>query len=129
MPVTYERAAALADKALAEAKAQKLAVAVVVVDEGGHVVAAARMDGAGYFNVDAARGKAAASANFGAPTAAVSHMAKEDALLAAALNAAPGMVILPGGFPILDNGRVAGGLGVAGAHYLQDQAIGEAALR
>jgi uncharacterized protein GlcG (DUF336 family) len=129
MSLTYSRAAELVSKSLASAEKQSAKVAVVVVDRGGHIVAAGRMDGVGYFNIDAARGKAAASANFGAPTHAVAHMAGQDPLLSGALHAAPGLVILPGGFPIMDGAEIVGGIGAAGSFYTTDQAVLEAALQ
>lgn len=129
MGLSYSRAAGLIEKTLAVAAKESAKVAVVVVDAGGHILAAARMDDVGYFNVDAAAGKARACVNIGAPTHAIAHLAEQDRLIGAALSATLAFVILPGGFPITDGDRTVGGIGVAGGHYAQDLAIIEAVLR
>lgn len=124
----YDTAAAVVARVVAEARAQGLAVAVAVTDLGGHVVAAARMDGVGFVSGEAARRKAVTAASFGAPTAGVAAMTADDAALSAALRTAPELELLPGGFPLQVDGATVGGVGVAGGHYSQDQSVGEKAL-
>lgn len=48
---------------------------------------------------------------------------------AAQLAHTPRLVAAAGGYPILANGMVVGGLGIAGGSAQQDQAIAEQALR
>ena len=112
-------------KTLEAAAAQRVRIAVAVVDSAGRVVASARMDGVGYINLEVATRKARASANFGAPTHAVLEMISSDATVMTALQATSDeMIVLPGGFP-MEGG---GGFGIAGGHYMQDRAIGEQVL-
>jgi glc operon protein GlcG len=116
----------LAD-ASAAASQQNLKVAVVVVDTGGRVVGSVRMDGVGFLNHDAALRKAVASANFGAPTAMLGKMMGGDPMLAPVMND-PAMLLLPGGAPLRVDGVLVGGIGIAGGHYNQDQAVLDATL-
>jgi glc operon protein GlcG len=120
--VNHEIALSFVNRAVDVASNAGQRIAVVVVDTGGHIVASARMTGVGYINVDAARRKAAASANFGAPTAMVSDMMGSDPKLAPVLND-PAILVLPGGAPLMDAGMLVGGIGIAGGHYSQDQAL------
>lgn len=118
----------LVQRVLDEAATQSRPVAVVVVDQGGHPVASARGDGVGYVANDFARQKAVTSATFGTPTTALADAMGQDPLLADAFAASPDLLLLPGGFPVTVDGACVGGVGIAGGHYHQDQAVGEAAL-
>jgi glc operon protein GlcG len=115
----------LIEKVLEVAAAQRVRVAVAVVDAAGNVVANARMDNVGYINLEVATRKARASANFAAPTHAVLEMVSQDATLVSAFRATSDeMIVLPGGFPLAGGGA----FGIAGGHYKQDRAIGEQVL-
>ncbi|HEX6313182.1 MAG TPA: heme-binding protein [Acidimicrobiia bacterium] len=114
-------------KAVEAAQGQGLPVAAVVVDRGGHPVAMARMDGVSFVMSDAARRKATMAGAMGAPTHAVAEMAKSDDLIAAAFTGSDHVLALPGGLPIMGDSGPIGGIGIAGGHYTQDQAIAEAA--
>lgn len=134
MTLPLHAAQAALARTLDAAREEGLAVAAVVTDLGGRVVAAARMDGAGFVHVEVAQRKATAAATFGAPTHVVAEMTA-DPLLAGALTAVRDVLVLPGGFPLTADGALAadgapcvGGLGIAGGHYTQDRAVGEAAL-
>lgn len=134
MSPSLASAQAVLGRVLDAARAQSLAVAVVVVDLGGRVVASARMDGVGFVNLEVAQRKATAAASFGAPTHVVAELAA-DPLLASALAAVDDVLVLPGGFPLTaagglpaDGAAAVGGVGIAGGHYSQDRAVGEAAL-
>jgi uncharacterized protein GlcG (DUF336 family) len=118
----------LVRKAVEAAAAQGAPIAAVVVDRGGHVVAAARMDGVSFVMADVAQKKATMASAMGAPTHAVAEMAKSDDLLAAAFTGSDHVIALGGGLPVMGDGGPVGGLGVAGGHYTQDQAIAEAAM-
>jgi glc operon protein GlcG len=104
------------------AESRNAAIACSVVDAGGRAVASVRMAGVGYVQLDAARRKANASAMFGAPTGIMSEMMGTDPKLAPVL-ADPEMLVLPGGLPLVIDGVVVGGIGVAGGHYSVDDAI------
>lgn len=118
----------LVTKAVEAARAQGVPVAAVVVDLGGHVVAAARMDGVSFVMTDVAQRKATMASAMGAPTHAVAAMASGDPLLAAAFTGSDDVIALGGGLPVMGDAGPMGGLGVAGGHYSQDQAVAEAAM-
>ena len=65
MTLSLEKAQKLVQRALDAAGGQSVRIAAVVLDTGGHIVAAARMDGVGPLNLDVARRKANAVVNLG----------------------------------------------------------------
>jgi glc operon protein GlcG len=125
MALTLAQAQAAVSKAVDTATAQNLRIVAVVVDSGGRVVALARMDGCSYVNVSAATRKAATAAAFGIPTHQLNAMVSRDDVLKGSLIADSELSPLPGGVPLKDGDSVVGGLGIAGAFYLQDQAVAE----
>lgn len=113
-------------RSLELATAQNLRIAVAIVDKGGHVVASARMDGAGFISLEVATRKARAGMNFAAPTHAVLEGSAHDPAIARAFEAMDDhLLVIPGGFPVTAIADVVGGFGIAGAHHSQDRAIGE----
>jgi uncharacterized protein GlcG (DUF336 family) len=100
-------------------------VAVVVVDLAGRVVAGARGDQASWVSWEAALRKAVAAASLGVPTHDARAMADDDPVLAKAVDGVEPVLVVPGGFPVRVGESVVGGVGVAGAHYRQDQQIAE----
>ena len=96
----------------AHAIAKKQSEAIVVVDTGGHVVAALRMDGNGSGIFDFALAKAAAAAAWGFSTAQMAENAKGTPGFANA----PHVVTVPGGVPVFSaDGKVRiGAVGVSG---------------
>jgi uncharacterized protein GlcG (DUF336 family) len=98
--------------------------AIVVVDTGGHLIAALRMDGNGFGSVDFASAKAEAAAAWGFPTAAMA----EGARMTPGFAAAPHVVTVPGGIPIFSaDGRARlGAAGVSGESPADDEACAEA---
>lgn len=128
MNVSLQLAQSIVQRALEAAAAQSVKIAAVVLDTGGHVVAAARMDGVGPLNLDVARRKANAVVNLGVSTADMLQMISRDPLISTVLHAEPSIVMLPGGLPVKEGEQLIGALGIAGGFYPQDQAIGEYAL-
>lgn len=128
MLLTFDLAQNIVTSAVTAGAEENVLVAVTVVDRAGRVVASGRNAGAGYINLDIAQQKATAAANFGAPTLSVLEMIKGDAVLLASVINQPSLSILPGGAPIVIDGQVAGGVGIAGGHYSQDHAIAETVL-
>jgi len=128
MSISLEQARRVIDRALEAAAGQSVKIAAVVLDPGGHVVAAARMDGVGPLNLDVARRKANAVVNLGVSTAEMLQMISRDELITKVLHAEPSIVLLPGGLPLKDGDTLLGALGIAGAFYPQDQAIAEYAI-
>ena len=100
-------------------------VNVVVVDDGGRLIAAARQDGACKACMDIAQGKAVTASLYAAPTRAMADMSfgvKRDGVNASLPGAAfvPGLVAFAGGLPIKTSaGDVIGAIGVSGAPSVQ----------
>ena len=109
----------------AAARAHGIAVAVSVVDEGGHLVAFERMDGAPFGTVRFSERKAMTSAALGLPTAAMAQAAGAvPGLISAAFD---GIAFVAGGVPLVREGALVGGIGVAGGVGDQDHVVATAA--
>lgn len=100
--------------------------AIVVVDSGGHLVAALRMDGNAYGSVDFATTKAEAAAAWGFGTAGMA----EGARMVPGFAAAPHVVTVPGGVPVFsaDGNERLGAVGVSGESPADDEACAEAGV-
>lgn len=109
------------------ALAKKQGHAVVVVDPGGHVVAALRMDGNGSGIFDFALAKAQAAAAWGFSTAQM----LEGARGTPGFDRAPNVVIVPGGVPVFsaDGKTRMGAVGVSGEAPADDAACAEAGIK
>ena len=111
----------------AHAIAKKQSEAIVVVDTGGHVVAALRMDGNGSGIFDFALAKAEAAAAWGFSTAQMVENAKGTPGFANA----PHVVTVPGGVPVFSaDGKVRiGAVGVSGEAPVDDAECAEAGIK
>ena len=105
-------------------------MAVAVVDAGGFLVAAARMDGAPLVVMDVAIGKAVASALFRVPSGALQERWPPGAPLPASLIALHGGRFVPhqGALPIARGAAVVGAIGASGATAQQDEEVAGAGL-
>jgi uncharacterized protein GlcG (DUF336 family) len=110
----------------AHASAKQQSHSIVVVDLGGHPVAALRMDRNGSGTFDFALQKAIAVAAWGFPTSGMEEGAKEVPGFARA----PNVVTVAGGVPIWSaDGKVRiGGVGVSGEAPADDAACAEAGI-
>ena len=105
------------------------AFTIAVVDESGVLKALHRMDGAPLVSVQVSQDKAYTAIGFGIPTHGWHEFIKDDPPLAAgAPTGIDRLVIFGGGYPIVHDGAVVGGVGVSGGHYSQDMAVAEAGL-
>lgn len=125
--ITREAAAALLTAALAAAAESGFEAAVAVTDNGGCLRAFERGDSALALTTDIAINKAYTAATSGRPTHVWQAIVADPS--AAQLAHTPRLVAAAGGYPILANGALVGGLGIAGGSAQQDQAIAEQALR
>ena len=100
--------------------------AIAVVDGGGQLVAALRMDGNGFGIMDFALAKAKAVAAWGFPTAGMETAARSTPGFAAA----PHVVTVGGGVPIwsADGSERIGAVGVSGEAPADDAACAEAGI-
>jgi glc operon protein GlcG len=112
--------------------AQRIGVAgsVAVVDDGGHLLAFARMDKAELYSIAICQAKARSAALTKFPSGKKSPSGNErddHHALAITLAAGPGsFVSIPGGFPLYSEGEIVGAVGVSGAGH-NDVKIGEIA--
>jgi len=108
------------------ATAKKQSHAIAVVDTGGHLVAALRMDGNGSGMFDFALAKAEAASAWGFSTAQM----LEGARGTPGFDRAPKVVIVPGGVPIFsaDGKARIGAVGVSGEAPADDAACAEAGI-
>jgi len=114
-------------------KAQKAghAVAVAIVDAGGHAVLIQRMDGGRFHTLHSSTTKAVCAASNKRPTTAKGAAGQAlDTMHALGLALAAGpdrWTAMEGGYPIIVDGECVGGIGVSGATWeLDDQLAREA---
>jgi glc operon protein GlcG len=89
-------------------------VSVAVVDSAGVMLAFERMDGALRFSADLALAKARTAAAFGRATAEMEATFHDRPVFAHSFVLQGGWYLGRGGFPLLVDGRSAGGVGVSG---------------
>lgn len=126
--ISRESAAALIAAALDAGREQGIELAVAVTDSTGSLRAFERADGAPFLTASVAVDKAWTSASFGFPTHVWNDYVTNDPKVAP-LAHLPRMVAVGGGYPILESGKLIGGLGISGGSYQQDQDAAVAALR
>lgn len=127
-----------ADVILAAAKVQATAMGLkmnlAVVDDGGHLLAFARMDGARPASAHTALTKATTAATFRQETGPLPLKGEPDVLLNLSLqNAAQAsggkITTLKGGVPIIVDGQVIGAVGVGGGSGEQDAEVAKAGIQ
>jgi uncharacterized protein GlcG (DUF336 family) len=111
---------------VAQATPKMQSHAIAVVDNGGHVIAALRMDGNGSGILDFALAKAEAVAAWGFSTAQMAEAAKGTPGFASA----PHVVTVAGGVPVFSSDGKAriGAVGVSGEAPADDAACAEAGV-
>ncbi|MFC5064098.1 GlcG/HbpS family heme-binding protein [Actinomycetospora atypica] len=125
--LTLADARAALDAGLAEADAIGQPMNVAVVDDGGHLLAFARQDGAIRASIDIAQRKARTSILMEAPTAALMPLVQPGAELYGLEQTAGGMVVFGGGVPVHRDGVLVGAIGVSAGSAEQDVQVAEAA--
>ncbi len=126
-----DRAEELLDKAQAAAEVLGVAMALAVVDAGGHPVATRRMDGASIIAGDTVVPKARTAIHFGRPTAEVVEAARRSPVVYASfLEASESRLVLSmGGIPLTDgDGVIVGAIASSGGTGLEDVQVSTAAI-
>lgn len=127
-----------AELIVAECKAKAAAMGfkmnIAVVDDGGHLLAFARMDGARPASAATAQTKAVAAATMRQATGPAPANGEPDVLLSLSLQnaAAAGgakMTSLKGGVPIVVDGQVIGAVGLGGGTGEQDAEVARAGIQ
>ncbi len=123
-PISLERAEAVINAAIVEAKKRNWKMNLAVADSGGNLVAFRRMDGAMLASIKIAEHKARAGAIFRRPTKFF-----EDAVNLMHLNYALAfdeVIASRGGIPLIENGVIIGAIGVSGGADSQDEVVSAA---
>src|SRR5262249_23796014 len=127
-----------AEKVIGAARRKAAALGVkaniAVVDDGGHLLAFARMDGARPASAYTAQTKAASAATFRQETGTLPPKGEPDLLLNLSLQnaaAASGgkLTTLRGGVPVVIDGQVVGAVGVGGGSGEQDAEVARAGIQ
>jgi uncharacterized protein GlcG (DUF336 family) len=126
--LTSAGAAAALSAAQAEATAMGVPVTVAVLDVGGAVKLLSRMDGAPLISIETATSKAHAAVAIGLPPDDFFLAIKDDPAAVANFTTRPGVALIAGGLPVVVDGVVIAGIGVAGAMTgAEDRRIAERA--
>jgi uncharacterized protein GlcG (DUF336 family) len=127
MPLTTQQADAVI--AAAESKARDLGVPVVVavLDQGAHLKAFSRMDGAPLGSIDVALRKARTAALFGITSEAVWEYCKPGAPAHYLELSNGGLAPFGGGAPLTQANELIGAVGISGGAVEQDLEIARAA--
>jgi len=119
----------LLDGVRAEAEARSLALAMCVVDAGGHVIAEQRMDGAALGALRLAEGKAYTAVLWGTRTGDFTESTQPGGADWGWNTTDPRVVVYAGGIPLLTGGALVGGLGASGGAADDDEACVVAAAQ
>jgi uncharacterized protein GlcG (DUF336 family) len=132
MSVTLAQASTIVDTALKKARELKqMPQTVVVLDSGGHVVAAKREDGSGIVRFEIATGKAYGALGMGWGSRTMMERAAQNPNFLTSVVAASGgrMVPNPAGILIRDaNNAIIGAVGISGDTGDNDEIIGIAGI-
>jgi glc operon protein GlcG len=123
-PISLDRAQAVIEGAVAEAKKRNWKMNAAVVDSGGNLVAFQRMDGAMLASIQIAEHKARAAATFRRPTKIF-----EEGINMMHLNyllAFDGVIASRGGIPLIERGAIIGAIGCSGGADSQDEIVSKA---
>jgi glc operon protein GlcG len=122
-PISLERAQAVINAAVAEAKNRDWKWNVAVVDSGGNLVAFQRMDGSQLASIQIAQDKARVAAVFRRETRAF-----EDGIQLKNFNylITFGVISSRGGTPLVDQGKIIGAIGCSGGTGSQDEVVARA---
>jgi uncharacterized protein GlcG (DUF336 family) len=121
-PITADRAARIVGAVLAEAhKHPTWRFNIAVVDPSGELVYFYRMDDAQFASIGIAQGKARTAARYRRESRVFYNAYESGHGYVHTLD--PELVASPGGFPLVENGKLVGGLGCSGGTGDQDATV------
>ena len=128
--LTDEGARAILEAAARKSREMRLPLSAAVVDEGGHLLAFARLDDAKPSTAKVAITKAVSAALRRAATGPLPSEQDVSVLLSLGMPLASGgnLTCVRGGLPILWEGTVIGGIGISGGTETQDEELAQAGL-
>ncbi|GAB7538601.1 heme-binding protein [Burkholderia sp. 3C] len=121
--IALEDATRVLAAARAEAEANKWAVSIAVVDDGGHLLGMVRLDGCAPIGAEISIGKARTSALGRRESKGYEDMVNGGRT---AFVTAPILTTLEGGVPLIVDGHVVGAIGVSGVKPAEDSQIAKA---
>ena len=119
--IGLERAKQVLGAAEAEAKKRNWPMNIAVVDTNGDLVHFARMEGAQIASVTVSQGKARTAARYRRETRIFYNAMETGHPYVATLD--PTLVASPGGFPLIEGGKLIGAIGCSGGTGDQDAVI------
>jgi glc operon protein GlcG len=122
--LTLEDCRRITDAAEAEAKKNKWNVCIAILDDGGHLLHLARMDGASPANARIAIEKGRTAAESRRSTAVWQERIKARPELLRM----PGITPIQGGLPIVVEGICIGAVGISGVQSHEDEQIAKAGI-
>jgi glc operon protein GlcG len=121
-PITAERAVKVVDAVLAEARKHPTwRFAIAVVDPAGDLVYFYRMDDTQLASVHISQGKARTAARFRRESRVFYNQFETGHQYVSTLD--PLLVASPGGFPLIENGKLIGAVGCSGGTGDQDATV------
>jgi uncharacterized protein GlcG (DUF336 family) len=131
--LTAAGAKKMMETAIRRADEAGVGISVVIVDSGGHLLLAERMDGGRFHTVHSAMTKAVSAASNKRPTGPKGAQGNSlDTVHALGLALAAGTerwTAMEGGYPILFGGECVGGIGIAGGTWDFDAAVALEAVK
>jgi glc operon protein GlcG len=124
--ITYETARKMIDAAMEEAEKQGLRMVIAVADSGGNLVAFGRMDHAMLASIQIAMDKAFTAAYGMLPTQIWRSVMQSGEVPPLFIHER--WTAFPGGFPIIKDNQLFGGIGSSGATAYGDTSVSRAAL-
>ena len=126
-PISLPEAKRVLAAAQAEAVTNTWAMAISIVDAGGHLVAFERMDTTQHGSIEVSQQKAQTAVAFRRPSKAFQDnvAAGGEGLRTLRL---PGALPIEGGVPLVVGGKIVGAIGVSGGTAVQDGQVAAAGL-
>ncbi len=123
--LTYETAKKMVEAGIKEAERLGVPMVIAIADAGAHLLAFGRMDETMLFSVNAAMDKAFAAAMAKVPSFWWVEEFQKRKFVPIFIH--DRFISLPGGFPIIRDGKILGGIGVSGG-TVEDLDVAKAVL-
>lgn len=124
--VTLDIAKKMLEAGEKEAEKQGVPMSMAISDAGGNLIAFSRMDNAALFSIEIALDKAFTTVFGKMPTGSFANFYRTGELVPLFFHKR--WITFPGGFPLIKNGVILGGIGVSGG-IIEDVYVAKAALK
>ena len=127
--LTGSMASKMVQAAFAEAEKDNLFVTITIVDKSGQTLAVLRHHNAGVHTIRASYKKAYTACSQKRETAVIAKGIKDGSIPEDIRYLDENILAMDGGIPIFIDGKIVGGIGVGGAHGIEDVRIAKAGLK